>query len=123
MSVAELRQRLDEVKAIELEARKLVALRKDWVKKDRENKDLEYRGWEKSFAECIKMMNLLKPRAKAVRDEYKRMLSPAGMAIVNASLSLIWCLDCSKMEEDDCSDARKDINEAERELKKEMRQN
>jgi hypothetical protein len=61
MSVTELRQRLEEVKAIESEAHRLVALR---------------RNWTVGVAECIQIMNRLKPRAAAIRDEYKRMLTP-----------------------------------------------
>lgn len=108
MSVAELRERLNEVKAIEREARRMVVLRQNW---------------EVGVAECMDIMKRLKPRAKAIRDEYKRMLSPAGMEIANAAFSLVGCINCVENEDDtDCRLARQSINKAESELKKEMRQ-
>lgn len=109
MTIAELRQRLEEVKAIEREARQMNRLRQ--------------RGyWEIGVAECTRIMERVKPRASAIRDEYKRMLSPAGLEIANAAMSLIGCIDCIEDHDDDCSDARKSINNAERELKKEERE-
>lgn len=106
MSVAELRQRLDEVKAIEREARRMVALRRNWMV---------------GVAECMRMMARLKPRAAAIRDEYQRMLSPAGIEIAGAAMNLVGCINCVEDDDDDCSYARDSINKAERELKKEMR--
>ncbi len=107
MSVAELRARLDEVKAIEQEARRMVALRQNW---------------EIGTADCMEIMRRLKPRADAIRDEYKRMLSPAGIEIANAAINLIGCIHCIENAEDDCGLARQAIRNAERELKKEERQ-
>ena len=108
MSVRELRERLDEVKAIEREARGMLILR---------------RNWEERVSECMRIMERLKPRAAAIRDEYKRMLSPAGMDIASAAMNLVGCINCVENDDDDCSYARDFINKAERELKKEMREN
>ena len=109
MSVEELRDRLNEVKAIEQESRRMVVLRQNW---------------EAGVAECMGIMKRLKPRAKAVRDEYKRMLSPAGMEIAGAAFNLVGCVNCVENDDDsDCRLARQAISKAERELKKEMRQN
>ncbi|HEU0143551.1 MAG TPA: hypothetical protein VFQ47_02085 [Nitrososphaera sp.] len=108
MSVAELRQRLDEVKAIERESRRMVALRNNW---------------EEGAAECMRIMKELKPRARAATADYKRMLSPAGIEIASAAMSLNVCVNCIENDDDtDCRMARESINKAERELKKEMRQ-
>lgn len=109
MSVAELRQRLDEVKSIESEARMMASLRS--------------RGyWEQNVAECMKIMGRLKPRAAAIQSEYKRMLSPSGTWIASAAINLVGCINCVEGDSDDCSYARSNIKEAEKELKKEMRQ-
>jgi hypothetical protein len=107
MSVAELRERLEEVKAIEREARGMVVLRRNWAER---------------VPECMKTMERLKPRAAAIRDEHHRMLSPAGIYIASAAMNLVGCINCVENDEDDCSYARDFINKAERELKKEMRQ-
>lgn len=107
MSITELRERLDEVKAIEREARGMVVLRRNWAER---------------VPECMKIMERLKPRAAAIRDEYKRMLSPAGINIASAAMNLVGCINCVENDDDDCSYARDFINKAERELKKEMRQ-
>lgn len=107
MSVEELRQRLDEVKAIERRARKMVALRNDW---------------ENGVAQCMDIMKDLKPRSRAAREDYKRMLSPAGMEIASAANSLNVCVNCLENGNDtDCRDAREFIRNAEKELKKEIR--
>jgi hypothetical protein len=107
MTVAELRERLDEVKAIERQARKMVALRNDW---------------ENGVAECMEIMKELKPRSRAAREDYKRMLSPAGMEIASAANSLNVCVNCLENDDDtDCRDAREFIRNAEKELKKEVR--
>ena len=106
MSVVELRERLNEVKTIESEARRMVILR---------------RNWAVGVPECMEIMKRLKPRANAIRDEYKRMLSPAGIYIASAAMNLVGCINCVENDEDDCSYARDFINKAERELKKEER--
>jgi hypothetical protein len=106
MSVTELRQRLGEVKAIESEAHRLVALR---------------RNWTVGVAECIQILNRLKPRATAIIDEYKRMLSPASSEVAGAAINLIGCLSCVEGDDDDWSYAREFIAKAERELRKEFR--
>ncbi len=62
MTPAELRERLEEVKSIEREARVIATLR--------HNGTLD-------AAECMRTMERLQPRAEAIRDEYKRMLSEA----------------------------------------------
>lgn len=80
-------------------------------------------NWEAGVAECMEIMKRLKPRATAIRDEYKRMLSPAGMEIAGAAFNLVGCVNCIENDDDsDCRLARQAISKAERELKKEMRQ-
>lgn len=108
MNVGELRERLDEVKTIEREARKMVLLRR------KEN-------WMVGVSECMRIMKRLKPRAVAISDEYQRMLSPAGIHIASAAMNLVGCIDCVEDDDDDCGSARDFIDKAERELKKEMR--
>jgi len=107
MSVEGLRDRLEEVKAMEREARRVVTLRQNWAF---------------GAAECMRIIGRLKPRASAIRDEYQRMLSPAGVNIASAAMGLIGCLNCIQDDDDDCSNARDFIKKAERELKREMRQ-
>lgn len=109
MSIAELRARLEELKAIEREARKMVNLRR------RQN-------WMLGVSECMRIMERLKPREEAISNEYQRMLSPAGINIASAAMNLISCTTCIEDDADDCRDARNLINKADRELKREMRQ-
>ena len=73
-------------------------------------------------SECMSIMERLKPRAAAIRDESQLMLSPAGIDISGAAMNLVGCINCVKNDNDDCSYARDFINKAERELKKEARQ-
>lgn len=108
MSVEQLRKSLDEVEAIERESRRMVVLRRNWIK---------------GAADCMEIMKRLKPRANAIRSEYKRMLSPAGMEIASAAMAVSVCVNCVENDDDTfCRDARASIRNAERELKKEMRQ-
>jgi hypothetical protein len=106
MSVAELRERLDEVKAIEREARAMAMMRRNWAGR---------------VPECMEILKRLKPRASAIRDEYQRMLSPAGIHIASAAMDLVGCINCVENDDDDCSYARDSIKQAEREMKKESK--
>jgi hypothetical protein len=108
MSVEELRQRLEELKGMEREARRMVALRNNWMQ---------------GAAECMRIMEELKPKTRAAADDYKRMLSPAGIEIANAAISLNVCVNCLENDDDtDCRRARESMRKAERELKKEAHQ-
>jgi hypothetical protein len=109
LSVNELRQKLDELKAIEQEARQLARMRKE-------------ENWEAEAAKCMKIMQRLKPRASAIRDESKRMLSPAGINLVGAAMNLIGCINCVEGDDDDCEYARDFIRKAETELRHEIRE-
>jgi Ankyrin repeats (3 copies) len=107
MSVEELRRRLEELKAMEREARRMVALRNNWMQ---------------GAAECMRIMEELKPKTRAAAADYKRMLSPAGIEIASAAISLNVCVNCLENDDDtDCRSARESIRKAERELKKEAR--
>ena len=108
MSVDELSKTLAELKDIEREARQMVALRNDW---------------ERGVAECTRIAQRLKPRARAVQSESKRMmLSLAGMEMAGASGLLAVCINCIENDDDtDCALARESIIKAEKELKKELR--
>jgi hypothetical protein len=107
VSIAELGRRLDEVKAIEREARTMVVLRRNWML---------------GVSQCMRMMGRLKPRAEVIRDDYRRMLSPAGIEIVSAAMNLVGCINCVEHDDDDCRYARDFIKKAERDFKREMRQ-
>jgi hypothetical protein len=72
--------------------------------------------------ECMSIMQRLKPKASAIRDESQRMLSPSGIYISSAAMNLVGCINCVKNDDDDCSYARDFINKAERELKNEGHQ-
>jgi hypothetical protein len=107
MTVEELRQRLNQIKEIEHESRK------KW-----NNYDKDTGGSE----ECRELMARLQPRARAIADEYKRMLSPAGIEIASAAQSLSVCVMCQRNDDGtDCRLARQAINKAETLLKKEAR--
>ncbi len=106
LSVKELRERLEKLKAIERESRQIVALRSDWTK----------------VAQCMRLMERLKPQAKKIAFESDRMMSPAGWEIVIAARSVSVCINCGENEDDTyCHLAREDIADAERALNKATR--
>ncbi len=106
LSVQELRQRLEKLKAIERESRQIVALRNDWTK----------------AAQCMRLMQRLKPQAKKIAFESDRMMGPAGWEIVIAARSVSVCINCVENEDDTyCHLAREDIADAERALNKATR--